>query len=257
MRRFTRLTNAFSKKIENHACAIALHTMFYNFVRIHQTLKITPAMAAGATMRLWEMTDIVEMIEAWEGSRAQLTLQLCPLGERLQSSVHQIHSLLDNQLEFYYQGGRLPICGQQASPDVQNLELSGKQVFRLNQNDPPPVVETLGDAFAAGLAHYRPLRLGQARGHKDPARVPVHARTGPGDLGLDARAKLAAVELRCHVSALPITPCVGSVSTSNGFQVSKDVRQWTAAARALHGQLSLETGLRHAPVQMTPRDRPE
>ena len=131
MRRFTRLTNAFSKKIENHACAIALHTMFYNFVRIHQTLKITPAMAAGATMRLWEMTDIVEMIEAWEGSRAQLTLQLCPLGERLQSSVHQIHSLLDNQLEFYYQGGRLPIRGQQASPDVQNLDSRGNRCFAL------------------------------------------------------------------------------------------------------------------------------
>jgi hypothetical protein len=52
MRRFTRLTNAFSKKVENHACAVALHAMSYNFVRIHQTLKITPAMAAGVTSRL-------------------------------------------------------------------------------------------------------------------------------------------------------------------------------------------------------------
>jgi hypothetical protein len=66
MRRFTRLTNAFSKKIENHACAIALHAMFYNFVRIHQTLKVSPAMAAGVTKRLWEMTDVVEVLEAWE-----------------------------------------------------------------------------------------------------------------------------------------------------------------------------------------------
>lgn len=66
MRRFTRLTNAFSKKLENHVCAIALHAMFYNFVRIHQTLKITPAMAAGVTKRLWEMTDVVDMIDAWE-----------------------------------------------------------------------------------------------------------------------------------------------------------------------------------------------
>ena len=63
MRRFTRLTNAFSKKVENHAAAIALHTMYYNFVRIHQTLKVTPAMAAGVTDKLWEVSDIVAMLE--------------------------------------------------------------------------------------------------------------------------------------------------------------------------------------------------
>lgn len=66
MRRFTRLTNAFSKKVENHAAAIALHTMYYNFVRIHQTLKVTPAMAAGVTDKLWEMEDLVVMLEQWE-----------------------------------------------------------------------------------------------------------------------------------------------------------------------------------------------
>jgi hypothetical protein len=54
LRRFTRLTNAFSKKVENHACAVALHAMYYNFVPIHQTLKVTPAMAAGVTDRLNE-----------------------------------------------------------------------------------------------------------------------------------------------------------------------------------------------------------
>jgi IS1 family transposase len=70
MRRFTRLTNAFSKKIENHACAISLHCMFYNFVRIHQTLKVTPAMAAGVTQRVWEMTDVVDMLEAWEAANS-------------------------------------------------------------------------------------------------------------------------------------------------------------------------------------------
>lgn len=69
MRRFTRLTNAFSKKVENHACAVALHAMYYNFVRIHQTLKVTPAMAAGVTDRLWEMKDLVEMLEAFEASQ--------------------------------------------------------------------------------------------------------------------------------------------------------------------------------------------
>jgi IS1 family transposase len=65
-RRMTRLTNAFSKKIENHTHAMALHFLYYNFVRIHQTLKVTPAMAAGVAKRLWEMSDVVDMLEAWE-----------------------------------------------------------------------------------------------------------------------------------------------------------------------------------------------
>jgi hypothetical protein len=68
-RRFTRLTNAFSKKVENHAHAVALHTMYYNFVRIHQTLRTTPALAAGVTKRLWEICDIVAMLEAWEATK--------------------------------------------------------------------------------------------------------------------------------------------------------------------------------------------
>jgi IS1 family transposase len=62
MRRFTRLTNGFSKKIENHMNAIALHYMYYNFVRIHRSLRCTPAMAAGVTSRLWEISDIVALL---------------------------------------------------------------------------------------------------------------------------------------------------------------------------------------------------
>ncbi len=62
-RRFTRLTNAFSKKVENHAYAVALHMMYYNFVRIHSTLRMSPAMAAGVTNRLWEIIDIVKLVE--------------------------------------------------------------------------------------------------------------------------------------------------------------------------------------------------
>jgi IS1 family transposase len=69
MRRFTRLTNAFSKKVENHVAAVALHTMYYNFVRVHQTLKITPAMAAGVTDRLWEISDIVKVLGDWEAQQ--------------------------------------------------------------------------------------------------------------------------------------------------------------------------------------------
>jgi hypothetical protein len=67
-RRMTRLTNAFSKKIESQAHAMALHFLYYNFVRIHKTLKVTPAMAAGVTDRLWEVADMVKVLEAWEAS---------------------------------------------------------------------------------------------------------------------------------------------------------------------------------------------
>jgi hypothetical protein len=60
-RRFTRLTNAFSKKIENHKHSIALHFMYYNFCRIHKTLRCTPAMEAGVTNHLWELTDLANL----------------------------------------------------------------------------------------------------------------------------------------------------------------------------------------------------
>lgn len=67
MRRFTRLTNAFSKKVDNHIAAIALHFMYYNFIRIHQTLRVTPAMAAGVTNRVWEIADIIQLIDERAG----------------------------------------------------------------------------------------------------------------------------------------------------------------------------------------------
>lgn len=69
-RRFTRLTNAFSKKVENHAHSVAIHTMHYNFVRIHQTLRVTPAMATGVTTKLWELTDMVAVLEEWEAKQS-------------------------------------------------------------------------------------------------------------------------------------------------------------------------------------------
>ena len=67
-RRFTRLTNAFSRKIENHAHSVVMFAMYYNFVRIHKTLRTTPAMAAGITSRRWEIGDIVGVLEAWENT---------------------------------------------------------------------------------------------------------------------------------------------------------------------------------------------
>jgi hypothetical protein len=64
MRRFTRLTNGFSKKIENHACAVALHYMHYNFCRIHKSLRVTPAMEAGVTNHVWEIEEIIDLMDA-------------------------------------------------------------------------------------------------------------------------------------------------------------------------------------------------
>jgi IS1 family transposase len=62
MRRFTRLTNAFSKKCENHAAAVSLHFMHYNFCRVHQTLRVTPAMSAGLTDHVWELSDLIALL---------------------------------------------------------------------------------------------------------------------------------------------------------------------------------------------------
>jgi len=66
MRRFTRLTNGFSKKLDNHRLACAVHFVHYNFARIHSSLRITPAMAAGLTDHVWELSEIVDLLEAQE-----------------------------------------------------------------------------------------------------------------------------------------------------------------------------------------------
>jgi len=66
MRRFTPLTNAFSKKLENHMHALSIYFMHYNFVRIHQTLRCSPAMAAGVSDTLWDLSDIVRIVDEWE-----------------------------------------------------------------------------------------------------------------------------------------------------------------------------------------------
>jgi hypothetical protein len=68
-RRFTRPTDAFSKKVENHAHSVALFAMYYNFVRIHKRLRTTPAVAAKVTDRLWGIGDIVDVLEAWESAQ--------------------------------------------------------------------------------------------------------------------------------------------------------------------------------------------
>jgi hypothetical protein len=60
MRRFTRLTNGFSKKVENLKAAVGLHFAHYNFARLHKSLRVTPAMAAGVSDRLWTLEELVE-----------------------------------------------------------------------------------------------------------------------------------------------------------------------------------------------------
>jgi hypothetical protein len=66
MRRYTRLSNGFSRKIENHAAAVALYYFSYNFIKIHRSLRVTPAMAAGVTDCLWSVSDLVDLWEAEE-----------------------------------------------------------------------------------------------------------------------------------------------------------------------------------------------
>ena len=63
-RRYTRLTNAFSKKFENHVHMVAIYTVWYNFIKMHKTLKMTPAMAAGVSQTLWSMEDLCEKMDA-------------------------------------------------------------------------------------------------------------------------------------------------------------------------------------------------
>ena len=70
MRRYTRLTNGFSRKLENHAAATAIHFMHYNFARIHRTVRCSPAMAAGVTEKLWTIREIVGLLEQHEASAA-------------------------------------------------------------------------------------------------------------------------------------------------------------------------------------------
>ena len=63
MRRFTRLTNGFSKKVENLEYALAFHYMYYNFARVHRTLGVTPAMAAGVADHMWSLEEIVALVD--------------------------------------------------------------------------------------------------------------------------------------------------------------------------------------------------
>ena len=81
MRRFTRLTNGFSKKLENHSASVALYMMYYNFARKHKTLGTTPAVKAGLTNHMWSIEEIISLLEADEpkATKGQLEVQTEPL----------------------------------------------------------------------------------------------------------------------------------------------------------------------------------
>lgn len=90
MRRFTRLTNGFSKKIENHEHALALHYFHYNFIRKHQTLKTTPAIAADITSKRWTMVEFVEMLEREEKIIGGRITEYLPSKEQRLERLQQI-----------------------------------------------------------------------------------------------------------------------------------------------------------------------
>jgi IS1 family transposase len=93
LRRFTRLTNAFSKKMENHTFALSIYFMHYNFCRIHQTTRVTPAMAAGVTDKLWDMTDVVKIVDAFEQGELVSTGRELG-GSASYTSLHSPHNQL-------------------------------------------------------------------------------------------------------------------------------------------------------------------
>src|SRR5207247_6722140 len=82
MRRFTRLTNAFSKKLENHASSVAIYFTWYNFGRIHQTLKMTPAMKAGVANHAWTVEEMIELLAKDEPKSTRVAFQTDPLPRR-------------------------------------------------------------------------------------------------------------------------------------------------------------------------------
>jgi hypothetical protein len=73
MRRFTRLTNAHSKKVENHIASIAIHYMHYNFCRVHESIRVTPAMEAGIAHHVWSTEELISLLDAKEVKPAEPT----------------------------------------------------------------------------------------------------------------------------------------------------------------------------------------
>jgi hypothetical protein len=106
MRRFTRLTNAHSKKLENLTCAVALHFAYYNFCRVHSTLKTTPAVAAGVTDHVWTLKELIALLETVEDAqpreRGPYKKRQKPLHSKLTQCQTRLHGTICEFLNLLY-----------------------------------------------------------------------------------------------------------------------------------------------------------
>jgi hypothetical protein len=141
MRRFIRLTDAFSKKLKNHAYAVALHQMFYNFVRIHQTLKVTPAMAAGVTDKLWGVSDIIAVVDAWEADRRANGVEYQVERERIGTVIWSASWCTTSSLRRCSASARPATLRRGLRPTARRAVLAVANLQR-NQTDPLPTCRT-------------------------------------------------------------------------------------------------------------------
>ncbi|GAA0708017.1 hypothetical protein GCM10009105_07220 [Dokdonella soli] len=143
MRRFTRLTNGFSKKIQNHIHAISLHFMYYNFARIHKSLRVTPAMAAGVSDHVWSLEEIAALVP--EPASTARSLQEASggrslIGHTLSGSMPRAPREGEERMRAYQNNQNLDdLCQQRdhAKQEVERLKaelkLAEAEVTRLDE----------------------------------------------------------------------------------------------------------------------------
>ena len=129
MRRFTRLTNGFSKKLENHVAANALYFLHYNFARIHQTLRITPAMAAGISDHVWTLEEIVWLLDNQERRREFAMWDAC-----VQVAEYQLRSQYTHVFYLPIEFPIVPDGLRPLDPDFQK-EIDERMVRLLDLHD--------------------------------------------------------------------------------------------------------------------------
>ena len=153
IRRFTRRTNGFSKMAENHAHALALYTMYYNFCRIHESLQVTPAMEAGVTDRLWTLNDIVGLIEEAEANEDESDSALLKFDE--------------SQYEYLYL--EIDDIDDDGDSDVDEGEVCA---FQRTEPEPEEGVTILRRLFREANRRRKRHRLRRVRRHGGISRPP-------------------------------------------------------------------------------------